>query len=100
MDEAIEKILLMIVLAFVYCKKKLTDSKRWWSTIFMYNLLQSVDERKSKLGNLEKLKKSSMESKRGFNLVGNEVAVVLLVRFMLMSYLLMNRSIGFQEKGR
>jgi len=44
MDDAVEKGLLMLVLAFVYCKGDLTDGMRWLHANLLYRLLHSVDE--------------------------------------------------------
>lgn len=43
-DDAVEKGLLMLVLAFVYCKGDLTDGMRWLRANLLYRLLHSVDE--------------------------------------------------------
>jgi hypothetical protein len=43
-DSSVEKGLLMLVLAFIYCKGEVKDSLRWLNAGVLYRLLHSVDE--------------------------------------------------------
>jgi len=43
-DSMVEKALLMLVLAFVYCKGEIKDHMRWLDAGILYRLLNSVDE--------------------------------------------------------
>jgi len=43
-DSAVEKGLLMLILAFIYCKGEIRDGLRWLDANVLYSLLHSVDE--------------------------------------------------------
>jgi len=104
-DEAVEKGLLMLVLAFVYCKGELKDGMRWLNARVLYRLLHSVDEYipseppSSETGGGKRSKRASIEggtprsARRRSNVDASGVAMTpnvdeLLEKFLHMDYLL------------
>lgn len=105
LDEAVEKGLLMLVLAFVYCKGELKDGMRWLSARVLYRLLHSVDEYipsdppSSETGGGKRSRRASMEdgtprsARRRSNGDASGVALTpnvdeILEKFVLMDYLI------------
>lgn len=112
-QSGVEKGLLMLVLAFVYCRGEVKDEMRWISSRVLYKLLHSIDEyipeeppstdattssnkRTSKRSSVEEVtpRKSRSDSDSGVALTPN--VDELLEKFVRMDYLLKKKS----DRGR
>ena len=103
-DAAVEKGLLMLILAFVYCKGDMKNGTRWITGSALYRLLHGVDENipqdppisGSKKGHrdssggvgLTPVKVASQGGPRGDGIANTPDVDALLVKFVEMDYLL------------
>eukprot|EP00551_Chaetoceros_affinis_P007239 CAMPEP_0203670570 /NCGR_PEP_ID=MMETSP0090-20130426/6608_1 /ASSEMBLY_ACC=CAM_ASM_001088 /TAXON_ID=426623 /ORGANISM="Chaetoceros affinis, Strain CCMP159" /LENGTH=309 /DNA_ID=CAMNT_0050535459 /DNA_START=57 /DNA_END=986 /DNA_ORIENTATION=+ len=100
LDSAIEKGLLMLILAFIYCKGEVQDHIRWISAGDLYRLLHSVDENIPAEPTILKNKRDSIgdlaspsASKKFHGGVGLTPDVDMLVeKFVHMDYILKKKA--------
>ena len=64
-DSCVEKGLLMLVLAFIYCKGEVKDSMRWLDANVLYRLLHSVDENIPATPTLEQKNRNALRESIG-----------------------------------
>lgn len=100
LDSAIEKGLLMLILAFIYCKGDVTHSVRWISAGVLYRLLHSVDENipaeptalKSKRESIGDLASPSAKFNNGAGVSLTPDVDSLLEKFVHMDYLMKKKA--------
>mmetsp|Transcript_17004 Transcript_17004/g.19656 ORF Transcript_17004/g.19656 Transcript_17004/m.19656 type:complete len:321 (-) Transcript_17004:240-1202(-) len=101
LDNSIEKALLMLVLAFVYCKGEVQNHVRWIPSSVLYRLLHTVDEnipaepavvknKRESIGDLTSPTSSSQADGTGVGLTPD--VDILLDKFVHMEYLLKKKS--------
>jgi hypothetical protein len=100
LDSAIEKGLLMLILAFIYCKGEVQNHVRWIPAGVLYRLLHSVDENipaepamiKNKRESIGDLASPSANFNRSGGVGATPDVDVLLEKFVHMDYLLKKKA--------
>ena len=91
-DASIEKSVLMLVLAFIYCRGDLKDGMRWIGAGVLYKLLHSADDQIPQDPPSSSKKRTREFSDSGNGTDGTPNVDILLERFVQMDYLLKTKA--------